>query len=61
MEYKITDLKEDIKENITTMLSKEYSVGGMGSDKFGYMHPLVDELKGKLLGIIDKHFEKIER
>ena len=56
MGYKILDVKADIHEDVEKFFNEEWplirEIEGVG---------LTNRLESKILDIVDKHFEKIER
>ena len=53
MGYKIPDVKEDIKDNISDWMMREYC----NEHDIEEIQEVVDSINA----IVDKHFEKIER
>tara|TARA_B100000519_G_C13827393_1_gene243304 strand:- start:163 stop:336 length:174 start_codon:yes stop_codon:yes gene_type:complete len=57
MGYKILDVKEDIKNNISDWIHREWYNNGHHPDAEAEALELVSEINA----IVDKHFERIER
>ena len=57
MGYKIPDVKEDIKDNISDWIFPEWYNEGEHPDTEAEALELVSEINA----IVDKHFERIER
>ena len=57
MGYKILDVKEDIKNNISDWIHREWYNNGHHPDAEAEALELVSEINAN----VDKHFERIER